>query len=268
MTLFSFFDEVVHSSPSFVPEIVGRHSTLLWFACLCVLFVSVRVLTGRSKRRQLARSMLLSCPAPGRDCVVAFDLHGVVLTLDLASLVLALLGQPGKLLSLFLCLLSPSIWPSVLSRSHPEVFEHAVRNLALRHPALRGHIDFLLDLQNCQRAIPGTIQIIRELKARGVPCYVLSNIGCEPFRRIQAQMPEVFGLFDGAVVAERDKGFLAKPDQAIYAEFHARLAKGRKVVFVDDKWVNLVPAFRAGMIGVLFTGAFELRRDLAALGVL
>ena len=69
------------------------------------------------------------------------------------------------------------------------------------------------------------------------------------------------------VVSGREK--LIKPDPAIFALLLDRfdLVPGR-TVFVDDLPANVEAARELGLIGIVFTGAADLRAELDRLGVL
>ena len=74
------------------------------------------------------------------------------------------------------------------------------------------------------------------------------------------------GLLDDVVVSGAEG--VAKPDPAIYAIVVARAGlPAADLVFVDDKEANVVGAIEAGLDGVLFTTADDLRGQLRDRGL-
>ena len=139
-----------------------------------------------------------------------------------------------------------------LRRTHPHWVEHAAAYRANFPAALVGEV-------------PGTVDLVRELSAAGVPMWGLTNWPDEFWRHAPERF-EFLGLLDDVVVSGTEK--VAKPDPAIY-----EIAVGRAglpaedLVFVDDKEANVVGAIEAGLDGILFTGADDLRRELRDRGL-
>jgi 2-haloacid dehalogenase len=139
-----------------------------------------------------------------------------------------------------------------LSRTHPHWAEHAAAYRANFPASLVGEV-------------PGTVDILRELHAAGVPMWGLTNWPDE----FWPHAPERFvflALLDGVVVSGTEK--VAKPDPAIYELAVSRVGlPAADLVFVDDKRVNVVAATEAGLDGILFTGADDLRAQLRDRGL-
>ena len=119
--------------------------------------------------------------------------------------------------------------------------------------------------------IPGPVDgmpaLVDELHAGGVPLYAITNFSHEfwpPFRAREAAM---FDRFRGVVVSGDEK--LVKPDPAIYRLALERFGlEAAHTVFIDDNLANVAGARDGGLIGLHFTGATRLRRDLTELGLL
>jgi len=141
-----------------------------------------------------------------------------------------------------------------LERTHPHLLPHG--------RAYRAHFGHALVGE-----IPGTPQVVRDLHARGVPIFGLTNWSDELFHDYAPQRFDFLALFDDIVVSGTEG--LAKPDPGIY-----RLAIERsglpaeRLVFVDDRAENVVAAEAVGMRGIHFTDAEALRATLVDLGVL
>jgi epoxide hydrolase-like predicted phosphatase len=97
--------------------------------------------------------------------------------------------------------------------------------------------------------IPETEELIRELKARGIKCYVLSNMSGEFYAEL-LKFP-VFELFDGAVVSYQER--VNKPDKKIYEIILSRYGlEPSETVFADDKIANTEAASRFGIHTVTY----------------
>ncbi len=114
--------------------------------------------------------------------------------------------------------------------------------------------------------VPGTGAVLAELAGAGVRLVALTNWSAETFPHARGR----FGLlrrFEDIVVSGTEG--LVKPDPALY-----RLALDRHgldaatTAFVDDMPVNVEAADAAGITGLRFTDAEQLRADLVRLGVL
>lgn len=114
-------------------------------------------------------------------------------------------------------------------------------------------------------AIPGTTELMRELKEVGLPLFALSNWHCQTFARIRHAYPAL-DLFD-EIVLSGEHGVL-KPDLRLFAiALDCFAIPPENLLFVDDRAENIEGAAKAGLPGVVFTDADSLRRDLIARGV-
>ncbi len=110
--------------------------------------------------------------------------------------------------------------------------------------------------------IPETVELIKELKGKGLKVYVLSNMPEEFFAEIGklAVMKEM----DGWVVSYQEK--LIKPDPRIFGVLMDRYSlEPGESLFVDDKQKNVDAAMALGMQGVLFTSPDEGTRRIMEL---
>jgi len=108
--------------------------------------------------------------------------------------------------------------------------------------------------------IPGTVNILHELKEAGVPCYALTNMEIETYPR-RLERFAFLGWFEGTVVS----GFegIAKPDVAIFKRLLDRFGLASSTtVMIDDAPRNLVSARSLGMQTVHFQSVGGLRRWL------
>ena len=116
-------------------------------------------------------------------------------------------------------------------------------------------------------AVPGMVEIVRELDAAGVPLFAITNFSGEFWRAWAPQYAELFDRFRDVVVSGDEK--LVKPDPAIYALALERFGlEGPDAVFVDDSPANVAAARDAGIRAVLFTDAAAFRAELVRFGLL
>ena len=116
-------------------------------------------------------------------------------------------------------------------------------------------------------AVPGSLDIVRDLDAKAVPIFGITNFSHEFWPPFRAARAEIFDRFTDIVVSGDEK--LIKPDPAIYTLALERfgLAPGEGL-FVDDRLENIEAARANGFAGHHFTGAERLRGELDGLGLL
>lgn len=114
--------------------------------------------------------------------------------------------------------------------------------------------------------IPGTPDILAELKARGVPVYAITNFSTDKFELTRRRFDFLNG-FDGLIVSGTER--LVKPDPNIYRLLLNRYGLDAKdCFFIDDSVANVESARAVGMTAHHFAGAEALRRDLEGFGLL
>jgi 2-haloacid dehalogenase len=138
-------------------------------------------------------------------------------------------------------------------RTHPHWAEHALAYRANFVASLAGEV-------------PGSVDLVRDLHAAGVPQWGLTNWSHELWPHAPQQYSFLDELLDGVVVSGTEG--MAKPDPRIYALVAERAGLPPcELLFFDDKQVNVDGAAEAGLDAVLFTGAQEARRALVARGL-
>jgi len=112
--------------------------------------------------------------------------------------------------------------------------------------------------------IEGTVELLREVRAKGIADYAITNFSREKFPVARARFPFLDG-FRLAIVSG-DEG-LVKPDAEIYELFLARAGLGAAdCVFIDDSPTNVAGARAVGMHAIHFRDPGALRLELRALG--
>ena len=108
--------------------------------------------------------------------------------------------------------------------------------------------------------VPGSLEIVRELHAAGVPLFAITNFGAEFWAAFRPTAP-IFDLFRDIVVSGEEK--LVKPDAAIFALAARRFGHAPDaMLFIDDNPPNVAGARACGWQSHLFTNAPTLRADL------
>jgi 2-haloacid dehalogenase len=114
--------------------------------------------------------------------------------------------------------------------------------------------------------IDGSVEILRELKGAGVPCYALTNMERETYPGRCERYP-FLRWFDGTVVSGLEG--VAKPDPRVFElllqRFH--LTPGR-TLFIDDSPKNVAAARDAGLRAIEFDSPARLREQLEEAGLL
>ena len=114
-------------------------------------------------------------------------------------------------------------------------------------------------------ALPGEMPGMRELllELKDDPrynIYGLTNWSMETFPSARARFP-ILQLIDNYVVSGNEG--MVKPDLAIFQLLFNRFGLNpEECLFIDDNPANIEGARRAGMKGIVFNGAEELRRHL------
>jgi 2-haloacid dehalogenase len=202
---------------------------------------------------------------PRRDTVI-FDLGGVLIDWDPRHLYRKLFAGDDAAMEHFLATVCTNEWNR--EQDAGRLCAEATRLLQARHPDHAELIAAYYDRFDEMMAgpVPGTVEILAELRARRTPLYALTNFSAETYRPACKRF--VFlSWFDGVVVSG-EVGAL-KPEARIFEILCSRhnIDPGR-AVFIDDVAANAEGARRFGIHGIRFTDATALRAELAALSLL
>lgn len=146
--------------------------------------------------------------------------------------------------------------------------QQAIAERSRRYPAYAGlialwgtHWETML-----RGAIDETVDILRELRARGARLFALTNWSAENFP-VAFRRFDFFRWFEDIVVS--GEVGVVKPDPRIYrlAIERCRLNPAR-TVFIDDNAENVAGGRQAGLHALHFVGPAQLRSDLHSLGLL
>jgi len=114
--------------------------------------------------------------------------------------------------------------------------------------------------------IPGTVEVLRELRSRNVPIYALSNWSAETFP-IAVNRFECLRWFHGVLLSGEAK--VLKPDRRIFEIFlHTFRIEPSRAVYIDDRRENVEAAMGLGMRGIAFRDSRALRAELTEAGLI
>lgn len=147
-------------------------------------------------------------------------------------------------------------------------FAEGLAELAARFPHYAPHIMAWDERweETIPGAIDGTVEILEQLHAAGVPLYALTNYSAEKFPTARSRFP-FFARFRDIVVSGEEG--LIKPDARIYRILLQRTGSdAARTLFIDDSPSNIAAAAALGMVTHLFTDPPALRLALQGHGLL
>jgi 2-haloacid dehalogenase len=204
-------------------------------------------------------------PAERRPKTVIFDLGGVLVDWDPRYLYRQLFDDPDEM-ELFLAEVTNAEWNAQQDAGRP--WEEATELLAAEHPEQRELIEAFHQRwpEMLAGEVPGTVEVLAELRATGIRLVGLSNWSAAMFP-VARQRFDFLTWFEGIVISG-DVG-VNKPDRRIYDHLVERFGiEPAEALFIDDSPANVDAATTLGFRTILFTNATALRTDLVQLGLL
>jgi putative hydrolase of the HAD superfamily len=185
---------------------------------------------------------------------IVFDMGNVLLSYEPEKYVDKIIKDPAGADAVLRELFGGPEWPMLDAGTITE--EETVRRVQSRIPRYAALVPRAMERwDDMLTPLPGMPEIVAELKAKGYPLYVLSNMSLR-FSRI-FQQREIFRYFDGYVFSAIEK--IVKPDPAIYRlllnRFHLN---ADECLFFDDLPQNVEGAERVGLHAHRFAGTREL----------
>jgi 2-haloacid dehalogenase len=197
---------------------------------------------------------------------VVFDLGGVLIDWNPRYLYRKLFAGDEDAMEHFLAHVCNGPWN--LAQDAGRSWAEAIEVLSADHPQHRPLISAYRERwdEMLNGPIDGTLEIVAELKDKGVPIYALTNWSAETFPIAKARY-EFLGWFRDILVSGEEK--LIKPDRRIYERLLSRNGLlAAESVFIDDALHNVEGARAAGMAAVHFQSPERLRADLVSAGLL
>jgi 2-haloacid dehalogenase len=197
---------------------------------------------------------------------VVFDLGGVLIDWNPRYLYRKLFAGDEAAMEHFLTHVCNNAWN--LAQDGGRRWADAIELLSAEHPqhrpmisAYRARWDEMLN-----GPIKGTLDVLAELKDKGVPIYALTNWSAETYPIAKTRY-EFLGWFRDVLVSGEEK--LVKPDPRIYKLLLSRNGlRADEAVFIDDALHNVSGAQAVGMAALHFQSPEKLRSDLLSLGLL
>jgi 2-haloacid dehalogenase len=201
-----------------------------------------------------------------QNCVAIFDLGGVLIDWNPRYLYRKLFNGNETAMEYFLAAVCTSSWNA--QQDAGRSFAEGCDCLKRLHPDKAELIDawFQRYEEMLGGEIPGTVEILRELRSRSVPIYVLSNWSAETFP-IALNRFECLSWFNGVLLSGDAK--MLKPDRRIFEMFldTFRIEPSR-AIYIDDRNENVKAAIELGMQGVVFRDSRALRVELTRAGLI
>jgi 2-haloacid dehalogenase len=196
--------------------------------------------------------------------IAIFDLGGVLIDWNPRYLYRKLFAGDESGMEQFLTTICTHSWNT--QQDAGRSFAEGCASLKSIHPHAGALIDAWFERYDEMLAGPiqGTVDILSDLRSRGVPLYALSNWSTEtfPFARKRFEFLNWFqGIMLSGVVG------LVKPDPRFYDLFLKTFSiDPARAVYIDDLKRNVDAAAGFGMRGILFTDPLALRAALSQSG--
>jgi 2-haloacid dehalogenase len=194
-----------------------------------------------------------------------WDVGGVLLEWDPRHLYRTLFDDPDEM-DRFLERVCTPKWHEALDLGVP--YEQACGELAQRYPAYEEMI--WAWGRRREEMVVGpveeSIEVLRAVKDRGVPCYALTNMEPDTYPA-RAERYEFFSWFDGTVVSSLEG--VVKPEPEIFRRLLDRFdLSPPTTLMIDDSARNIDTARSLGMQTVHYQSTSQLRTALQRLGLL
>jgi 2-haloacid dehalogenase len=199
-------------------------------------------------------------------CVAIFDLGGVVIDWNPRYLYRKLFNGDETAMEHFLA--TVCTWSWNVQQDAGQSFADGCESLKRLHPDEAELIDawFPRYEEMLGGEIPGTVDILRELRSGSVPVYALSNWSTETFP-IAVNRFECLSWFDGVLLSGEVK--VLKPDRRIFEIFLETFRiEPSRAIYIDDRSENVDAAIELGMYGVVFRDSRALRAELTRAGLI
>jgi 2-haloacid dehalogenase len=197
---------------------------------------------------------------------VVFDLGGVLIDWDPRHLYRKLFAGDEAAVEQFLATVCTHEWNRCQDAGRS--FAEGARWLKVEHPDKAELIDAYGTRFDEMIAGPigGSVEILAELRDRGIPLYGLTNWSAETYPAALQRF--AFLRWFRGILVSGEVG-LIKPDPRIFALLIERFAiEPHCAVYIDDVEANVAAAPPLGIHPIHFTTPAILREELVALGLL
>jgi FMN phosphatase YigB (HAD superfamily) len=200
-----------------------------------------------------------------QNTIFLFDLHGVLFKSNMPAMIKMLAYSPcaGPI---FLHCINPFFLYDVFQLySHVYIGEYYILYLCNKYESLQPCMPVLLKIANQQIPAWKTIDIVRQLKARGYTIHLFSNIGEHLFADLQEQYPDIFSLFDALVIGSKENNYRGKPHPSVFYNYIINHpASDKQRLLIDDRARNIAFARAFNIAGIRYRSAGSLLKVLQA----
>jgi len=191
---------------------------------------------------------------------IIFDYGGVLLEWNPRNLYRRYFPDQPEAMEHFLTEIHFMEWNAQQDKGRP--FEEAIESLSSEFPHHAHLINAYYEHweESITGIIPGTIDILRQLKRNNCPLYGLTNWSAETFLRARHRY-DFFDLFDDIVVSGDVK--MVKPEPEIYHLILEKIGRpANECLFIDDSLANIEQAQKMGFVTVHFESPEQLENVL------
>ena len=186
---------------------------------------------------------------------VIFDYGNVLVDWNPAYLFLPVFGCDEEKCRFFTDNVCNREWFTRMDRG--EDMDVCVAELQACYPQYADAVAMFRDrwFEMCNGEIPGMLEIIQNLKSKGVGVYGLTNWPAETFTEARRRFRTLASI-DNYVVSSAVK--LAKPEPEIFQLLLSKYnLKADECVFIDDRKDNVDAAKALGMSGIVYPGSAQ-----------
>lgn len=188
---------------------------------------------------------------------VIFDFGGVIIDWNPHNLYDGYFGDPA-MAQWFIDHICTMEWNAQMDAGKP--FAEGIREKVAEFPEWEKEIRLYGSEWRSMlgEVIPGTYEVMQDMKACGCRLFGLSNWSAETFPLVENDI-SAFGLLEGIIISGREG--IVKPDAAIYRLLLARFSLlAEDCLFIDDRPDNTAAAEAVGIQSHLFTTSDSLRK--------
>lgn len=191
---------------------------------------------------------------------IIFDLGNVVFEFNPKQYIMDKIPDKSKIAKVSQAIFKSDEWAKLDEGKITE--EEAIEIICTNNSDLDNEVRLIFDnWYPILKPIESTIEIIKDLKAKGFKLLYLSNFHSKAFDYVNNEH-EFFKLFEGGVVSYQDA--LLKPNEKIYKLILERYdLDPAECVFIDDTKENIDAAKECGMNGIYLENPSDLKKDLS-----
>lgn len=191
---------------------------------------------------------------------IIFDLGNVVFEFNPKQYIMDKIADKSKIAKVSQAIFKSDEWAKLDEGKITE--EEAIEIICTNNSDLDNEVRLIFDnWYPILKPIESTIEIIKDLKAKGFKLLYLSNFHSKAFDYVNNEH-EFFKLFEGGVVSYQDA--LLKPNEKIYKLILERYdLDPAECVFIDDTKENIDAAKECGMNGIYLENPSDLKEHLS-----